>query len=185
MTPQRRSTSHIRSVKTLPPSSEWEQRFWSHVDRTDGCWLWNGATHGKGYGGFMIDGTMYLAHRLSFWLAYGKTPDNGLVCHTCDTPLCVRPDHLYLGDKSSNMLDAIARGLRTYTPEEVARGEQHAGAILTRKQVAAIRRRIMSHDGRYEDIAQDYGVSKSTVGHIATMRIWAWLPWPERTQGAA
>lgn len=59
-----------------------------------------------------------LAHRYSYELHYGLFDPERLVCHHCDNPSCVRPDHLYLGDAQTNADDKMARG-------------RHAGANKT------------------------------------------------------
>lgn len=94
-------------------------RFWAKV-KTDGpCWLWTGAQMGSlGYGQFRIDParTDY-AHRVSWRLANGEIPDGALVLHRCDVPLCVRPDHLYLGNQADNMRDAfVSNAIRRTRP---------------------------------------------------------------------
>ena len=151
------------------PDGKWELRFWSYVERGDGCWRWKG---GGEYGVFSIQGALYLAHRVAYRLATGR-PVMGLVCHKCDNPHCVNPEHLYLGDKRTNLLDAIERGQRRYDTQ--AKGEAHGGAKLNRGQVVEIRGRIASGGETYEQIGATYGVSKATVGHIATGRKWGWL----------
>jgi hypothetical protein len=110
--------------------------FWSRVRKTDGCWLWEGAwTKGAGaddearYGVFSrgARGTGVPAHRFSWELANGTIPAGGHVLHRCDVPLCVRPDHLFLGDQLANMRDMAAKGRQALQahPERAARGDRH------------------------------------------------------------
>jgi hypothetical protein len=90
------------------------ERFWSKVNKTDGCWLWTGTVK-NGYGILHRSRTLVKsarhvpAHRLSFLLAHGVYPINH-ACHRCNVPLCVRPDHLYDGDDRSNIEDTLAAG---------------------------------------------------------------------------
>lgn len=93
-----------------------EDRFWSKVNKTDGCWVWTGAT-ARGYGIILHDGHMWRAPRLSYLWAYGDLPDGLLVCHACDNPACVRPDHLFLGTQQDNVDDKMAKG-RWRVPKE-------------------------------------------------------------------
>ncbi len=88
----------------------WE-RFWAKVNKTEGCWLWTGAKQGK-YGALTIPGRRepLRAHRLSWELHNGPIPDGLWVLHHCDNPPCVKPEHLFLGDRRDNMLDAAAKG---------------------------------------------------------------------------
>ena len=94
----------------------WEERFWKKVNRSSTCWLWLGARGGgrpdapyNTYGIFRYRGKNTQAHRLSWIIANGGIPDGLMVLHRCDTPLCVRPDHLFLGTQSENMKDAAAK----------------------------------------------------------------------------
>lgn len=89
----------------------WHFRFWKFVRRTDTCWEWTGATK-AGYGKFAMSGAQpsMFAHRVSYESAYGAIPAGKHVCHRCDNPLCIRPDHLWLGTPKENMWDAIRKG---------------------------------------------------------------------------
>lgn len=88
------------------------ERFWSHVDRTSECWLWTGAKDAKGYGRFQRgrgEGTIS-AHRWAWMETHGPIPSTCFLCHSCDTPACVRLDHLFVGDAFANMQDMAAKG---------------------------------------------------------------------------
>ena len=83
------------------------------VEITDSCWLWTASHLPKGYGQFTPSGkgSRVYAHRWSWEYFNGQSIPPGLdVCHTCDVPACVRPDHLFVGSRSDNMQDAIAKG---------------------------------------------------------------------------
>lgn len=91
-----------------------EEMLWRRVEKTDGCWLWTGGVNWKGYGrlGGGKPGSKWResAHRLSYRLTYGSIPEGMHVCHRCDVPRCVRPDHLFLGTNTDNVRDAIRKG---------------------------------------------------------------------------
>lgn len=87
-----------------------ESRFWSKVQKTDDCWLWRATRFPKGYGQIKIKGRRRLAHRVAWELTNGPIPDGLQVCHHCDNPPCVRPDHLFLGTQSDNIQDAVSKG---------------------------------------------------------------------------
>lgn len=74
-----------------------------------GCWLWIGSVSSSGYGGFRYNKKMVSAHRASWMLHNGEISADMLVCHKCDTPLCVNPDHLFLGTQKDNMQDKLEK----------------------------------------------------------------------------
>jgi len=129
-----------------------------------GCWIstLRATNHGK-YARIKVDGKNILAHRLSWELHSGAIPQGMKVLHTCDTPCCVNPRHLYLGSQSQNMNDMYKKG----------RGRKGSCNIkLTVDQVVKIRL-----DGRtYADISRDYGIAPSTVKLIKNRKTWKHVP---------
>jgi hypothetical protein len=89
-----------------------EDRFWSKVEIGDDCWLWTAATTHDGYGLLGRPGGrgMVTVHRLAWVIAFGPIPTGMHVLHTCDTPPCVNPAHLWLGTNADNIADKVAKG---------------------------------------------------------------------------
>lgn len=83
------------------------------------CDLWNGAVGSHGYGYLQFEGRSVLAHRLAFAQATGLDVHSmgGVVMHSCDTPLCVNPDHLSLGTHKSNTADMVDKGRHMHGKE--------------------------------------------------------------------
>lgn len=90
-------------------------RFWRFVRKGAGCWEWTGHSNRPGgYGRFAVQATrpivLVVAHRYSWELHFGPIPPGMIVCHRCDNPSCVRPDHLFLGTQSDNVRDSVTKG---------------------------------------------------------------------------
>lgn len=86
-----------------------KDRFMRKVSKTMSCWNWEGSKLRKGYGSFNVNNTIVRAHRFSYSANKGPIPSGLFVCHTCDNPSCVNPEHLFLGDNMANMRDAKAK----------------------------------------------------------------------------
>jgi HNH endonuclease len=88
------------------------ERFWdrSIPEPNTGCWLYAGNTNAAGYGITTIRQRRLFAHRFAYELAVGKIPSGMLICHRCDTPACVNPDHLFIGSGADNTHDMQRKG---------------------------------------------------------------------------
>ena len=143
--------------------------FFSHMKQTDsGCWEWRGSSS-KGYGRFRFSasGPWVRAHRHSFELLNGAIPEGQIVCHRCDNPPCINPNHLFLGTHHSNAIDRESKG-RGNSGRKYFRLR---GGRLSQSQVIAIRSNLKSNG----EIAADYGVSSQYVGRIKRGKMWGWL----------
>lgn len=168
------------------------KRFWDKVQKTDGCWLWT-AGKSNGYGMYRpTSRTQKWAHRMSWELHFGLIPDGLCVCHRCDTPACVRPDHLFLGTKRDNSLDRHAKGRDASgerngahihrariprgdrwreTHRNPANGERSGQSKLTEAQVLEIR--AAHADGTpATHLAKLFGVSSVCIDHVVHRKTW-------------
>src|ERR1700730_2840026 len=90
------------------------KRFTEKIKFNDSCWLWTAAKDKDGYGFFSVNGKQTKAHRFSFAHYNGEIPTGMIVCHKCDTPSCVNPDHLFLGTHKINLDDMRSKGREHY-----------------------------------------------------------------------
>jgi len=134
------------------------------------CWEWIGAKDRDGYGRINVgpDKRSYQAHRLAWELTYGPIPEGVFVCHHCDSPGCVNPNHLFLGSNSDNIQDALKKGRKWKFPDRS--GENHPRAKLTWDNVQYIRENQGVITQR--EMAQTFGVSISTIAMVVTNRNW-------------
>jgi len=145
-----------------------KERFLKYVQKTDSCWWWRGGINQKGYGMFNVQGKPRLAPRIAWGIFKGEVPAGIFVCHKCDRPLCVNPEHLFLGDQMDNMKDMISKGRAR---KRSLYGEQHWCHKLSDSQVKEI---IKSKDPGIE-LAFKFGVSTTTISDIRNRRIWKHL----------
>jgi len=142
------------------------QKFFSGFlgEPNSGCWLWMEATAPNGYGNLCLTadgGRKESAHRFSWKIHYGDIPFGIYVCHKCDTPACVRPDHLFLGTHQNNMDDKVAKG-------RVPRGAAAGVAKLTDEKVME----ILKYEESHARAAKKFGVTVKVIKMIRWNRAW-------------
>jgi hypothetical protein len=158
------------------------QRFWSYVNKSGDCWLWMGAKQASGHGVMSIGKRGHVrVHRFSWQIHKGEIPSGLCVCHHCDIPNCVNPDHLFLGTLSENIRDMLRK-------RRHIKGEQSHNAKLTEEAVRAIRRDYVPRakgmhrgiwknkgatlPGSTEDLARKYGVNAMQIERVVKHITW-------------
>lgn len=158
-----------------------EQRFWSKVKiaSPDECWEWQGAINSSGYGSFRKGNKICGAYRVSWELTYGEIPNDILVCHKCDNPPCVNPNHLFLGTYRDNAVDRSMKGrssklIGKYSHEhpEKTYGERNGRAKLTTQDVLNIRNEYVEGSITQQELSEQYGVARTVISYIIHRKIW-------------
>jgi hypothetical protein len=172
-----------------------KKRFLAKVRKVEGgCWLWTGGHNASGYGTTKIKANSYLAHRVSWTIHRGEIPEGLFVCHHCDNPPCVNPDHFFLGTKKDNTQDSIAKGrwmteerARAFAeakangklgkakgdrngsrlhPERLKRGLDSPRAKLTAIGVMRIRERHAVGDTNWSQLSREFGMTREAIKNI-------------------
>lgn len=144
-----------------------ESRFFAKVDKSGDCWLWTGVRVSKGYGALKIGGRhgkMVSAHRIAWELNNGKIPPGMHVCHRCDNPPCVRPDHLFLGSPSDNARDMIRKG-------RGRAGKVRMGKV-TELDVRLMRATFALGGVKKKNLARLFGISPANACNIINRVTW-------------
>jgi hypothetical protein len=145
------------------------------IDEESGCWIWQAATSGHGYGTMKIGGRKEAAHRISYEIHKGPIPEGMLGCHECDVRLCVNPDHIFLGTNLDNTRDMISKGRERYVGQK---GASNPKAILDDKKVVEIIK-LIAKGMTNRAIANRFGVSHGTVSLIRLGKCWPDIPRPD------
>lgn len=146
------------------------EKFWESVTKAEGCWTWIGSTNNDGYGQLSLRGKTVLAHRTSWEIHKGEIPSDVCVCHTCDNPGCVNPEHLFLGSHAANMRDKAEKG-RAPGWSVSQKGEDNYRARLTWEEVERIRTNVANGTPQIEE-ARRVGMSKGRISEIIHHKVW-------------
>lgn len=143
------------------PAGDPIKRFLGYFKEVDsGCWEWFGPISKAGYGDLNVKNYKLKAHRFSYEYHKGLIHPNLFVCHKCDNPKCVNPNHLFLGTHDDNMKDMAKKERSTV-------GRSWNGK-LTLEKASAIKRDLRPR----KEVAAEYGVSLVTVCKIQNGQIW-------------
>lgn len=149
-----------------------EERFFRKVTPgyPDKCWEWTGQRTKFGYGIFKYDNHSTTAHRISWSLVHGKIPPDTLVCHKCDNPPCVNPNHLFLCNYQDNHNDMVAKGrervkITTY-------GSRQWMSKFKEHEVVKIRRLYGKGGVTQRELASKHKVHLATIQRILSRKNW-------------
>lgn len=175
----------MKPTRSIPVLTESDTiRFWSKVNTESDCWTWRGTKLPHGYGIFYVarNGikTKYYAHRVAYSLVNGPLLPGLFVCHRCDNPSCCNPSHLFAGTQTDNMRDAKRKGRCVFNP---LKGEANPHSKLKASEVLEIRRLFVRGvpgknprtKGNSQELANQFGISRTTVYHIYREKGWKHL----------
>lgn len=146
------------SYKRGSPTS----RFLSKIDKTDTCWIWLAYKDAKGYGIFGISSrNTKRAHRFSYELFINKIPHDKLVCHECDNPSCVNPEHLFLGTNQDNMDDMKKKNR---APNN--KGTNNPNAKLNKLKAVQIRKLYKTGEYLIKDLAERFSINRNRISKV-------------------
>lgn len=137
--------------------------FWRMVDKSGDCWIWKGAIGTDGYGKRSRKNQSTRAHRMAYEMARGPIPEGMVICHTCDNPPCVRPDHLWAGTVADNARDMAAKGRASRKVSNAKLNVAIANDIRAEYRQGGVTMR---------GLALKYDVAESSVNRIINNKSW-------------
>jgi hypothetical protein len=156
-------------IQAVTRPGKWH--FIRDIVRTEGCieWPFTRVPGPRPYGQVQYQQRLWLTHRLSFTLHSGPIPEGMQVCHRCDNPPCVNPNHLFLGTRRDNMQDSVSKG-RNFVP----RGNSNKKSKLTEDDIRYIRENHvpMTRNKGPKPLAMKFGVSVGTIVCIVRRQAW-------------
>lgn len=148
------------------------------IDPITKCWNWQGCKR-SGYGRLMIgsrtEGTRrsVSAHRYAYEIFIAAIPKGLYICHRCDNPSCVNPEHLFIGTQQENVNDREAKG-RNKIPR--LSGERHPKAKLSYEKVRLIRDLYSGKRGEITKLSTLFNVSRRSIYFVVHNKAWTNIP---------
>jgi hypothetical protein len=139
-----------------------QERIESHIISKDGCWTTN-LSGVRNYPQIRFNGKKTLLSRLMYKLHYGEIPNEFYVCHKCDNPSCVNPEHLFLGTQKDNMVDMKKKDRS---------GVKHL-TKLNAEKVREIRGLLAETNLNQKQIAEMFGIDQSIISRIKSDKRWS------------
>lgn len=141
--------------------------------QASGCIEWQGVKANYGYGRMTINKMPIRVHRLSWSFANGEDIGSLCVCHKCDNPSCINPEHLFLGTHLDNMRDCVAKNrFNTGKGRHRNSGTLNPKARLTEENVRRIRILLADKSMNVQTVADMYMVDRATIQDIKCNRTW-------------
>ena len=175
----------MSELKQIDIPNNVKQLFYKHTDQTtpagpisdlypechNNCWIWNGPKYPNNHRGVIstyCNGKKrtFNAARIAYAIHFGDIPDNMQVCHKCDNPECVNPNHLFLGTGKDNMRDARIKK-RAYSEDQITTN------VLTKADVITILTDIYNHKySTIQEICKKYNIAHSTINRLLNGQTW-------------
>jgi len=137
------------------------------VDEQTGCWDWLKFKDRNKYGHIKVLGKSELVHRVAYQTLVGDIPSGMFVCHRCDNPSCLNPEHLFVGTNQDNIDDKVAKNRQSKIGQQ--KGSKHSLAKLTEKDIVDIRISTLSQN----KLALLYGMTQSSISQIQNKITWS------------
>lgn len=153
------------------------ERFWEKVDKRgpDDCWMWLASTsHGYGQFNDTVNDKKHdiQAHRYSYQIAHNVTlTHDEFVCHSCDTPGCVNPAHLFLGTSKDNTQDMVNKGRAR---GGIMIGSENRNTSLTESDIITIREQAAYTS--FRKLGKIFNLSKTAIARIVHKKTWTHVP---------
>ena len=156
------------------------ERFNKYIQKgkQDECILWTGGRFYNGYGQFRLGKKKIKAHRFSFVIHKGPIPEGMLVCHRCDNPICVNPDHLWLGTSKQNSEDRDKKGRMgdcgacCKKTTGMFKGVKNPAAKITQADADSIRKKYTTGKYTYRKLAKIFYLSSASIANVIKERTW-------------
>lgn len=157
-----RQARKLRLAKTSPTLA---QRFWAKVNKNGPiarpeltpCWLWTAFTR-DGYGRVSLLGRISaFAHHVSWFLVRGEWPE--YLCHECDVPACVNPDHLFLGNPRINVQDKLRKKRGRWLVNEEHGRCKYSNSLVRKMRVLYAKGKSIAEIGRRSEVP--YGTASA------------------------